>query len=74
MDSNDSLIFKKGVDRSQKNFIPKMDVNREKLENILPKNLLRDVLPIPDVPEVEIVRHYVKLSTINYGIDSGIYP
>ena len=74
MDNNDSLIFEKGVDRAQKNFIPKMDVNGEKLEDILPKNLLRDVLPIPDVPEVEIVRHYVKLSTINYGVDSGIYP
>ncbi|GAI87492.1 unnamed protein product [marine sediment metagenome] len=74
MDNNDSLIFEKGVDRAQKNFIPKMDVDGEKLEDILPKNLLRDVLPIPDVPEVEIVRHYVKLSTINYGVDSGIYP
>lgn len=74
MDSNDSLIFEKGVDLAQKNFIPKMDVNGEKLEDILPKNLLRDVLPIPDVPEVEIVRHYVKLSTITYGVDSGIYP
>ncbi len=74
MDINDSLIFEKGVDRAQKNFIPKMDVKTEKLEDILPKNLLRDVLPIPDVPEVEIVRHYVKLSTINYGVDSGIYP
>ncbi len=74
MDNNDSLIFEKGVDRAQKNFIPKMDVNGEKLEDILPKNLLRDVLPIPDVPEVEIVRHYVKLSTLNYGVDSGIYP
>ncbi len=74
MDNNDSLIFEKGVDRAQKNFIPKMDVDGEKLEDILPKNLLRDVLPIPDVPEMEIVRHYVKLSTINYGVDSGIYP
>jgi len=74
MDKNDSLIFEKGVDRAQKNFIPKMDVNVEKLEDILPKNLLRDVLPIPDVPEVDIVRHYIKLSTLNYGVDSGIYP
>ena len=74
MDNNDSLIIEKGVDRAQKNFIPKMDVKGEKLEDILPKNLLRDVLPIPDVPEVEIVRHYVKLSTLNYGVDSGIYP
>ncbi len=74
MDKTDSLIFEKGVDRAQKNFIPKMDVIGKKLEDILPKNLIRDELPIPDVPEVEIVRHYIKLSTINYGVDSGIYP
>ncbi|MBN2151352.1 MAG: aminomethyl-transferring glycine dehydrogenase subunit GcvPB [Candidatus Lokiarchaeota archaeon] len=43
----------------------------------IPAELLRgdqDGLDIPDVPEVEIVRHYVELSRKNYGIDNGIYP
>jgi glycine dehydrogenase subunit 2 len=43
----------------------------------IPGELLRgkeDVLDIPDVPEVEIVRHYTGLSRKNYGIDNGIYP
>lgn len=43
----------------------------------IPGEFLRgkeDALDIPDVPEVEIVRHYIDLSRKNYGIDNGIYP
>lgn len=43
----------------------------------IPQDLLRgtgDPLDIPDVPEIEIVRHYTRLSRNNYGIDNGIYP
>jgi len=74
MNLNDSLIFEKGNKNPQINFIPKMDIDFDELENIIPKNLIRDEIQIPDIPEVEIVRHYVKLSKINYGLDSGIYP
>jgi len=74
MDVNDLLIFNKGNELAQQNFVPKLDIEPEKIEEILPKNLIRDELRIPDISEVEIVRHYVKLSKINYGVDSGIYP
>ena len=74
MDENDSLIFEKGNERAQNNFIPKLDIECNKLEEFLPSNLIRDEIQIPDIPEVEIVRHFVKLSKINYGVDSGIYP
>ncbi len=74
MDANKFLIFNKGNELVQQNFIPKLDIKSEKIEEILPKNLIRDELRIPDVSEVEIVRHYIKLSKINYGVDSGIYP
>ncbi|MHA1471927.1 MAG: aminomethyl-transferring glycine dehydrogenase subunit GcvPB [Promethearchaeota archaeon] len=74
MDVNDLLIFNKGNNLAQQNFVPKLDIEPEKIEEILPKNLIRDELRIPDISEVEIVRHYVKLSKINYGVDSGIYP
>ena len=74
MDANEHLIFNKGNELVQQNFIPKLDIKSENIEKILPKNLIRDELRIPDVSEVEIVRHYIKLSKINYGVDSGIYP
>ena len=37
-------------------------------------NLIRENLPIPDLSELTVVRHYTNLSRINYGIDSGFYP
>ena len=29
---------------------------------------------LPEVAEVDIVRHYTELSTLNYGVDTGVYP
>jgi glycine dehydrogenase subunit 2 len=40
----------------------------------IPKDLLREELELPEVSEVELVRHYTRLSQMNYGVDSGIYP
>ncbi|MGC8779289.1 MAG: aminomethyl-transferring glycine dehydrogenase subunit GcvPB [Anaerolineae bacterium] len=40
----------------------------------LPEECLRDDLPLPEVAEVDLVRHYVHLSQMNYGIDTGFYP
>ncbi len=74
MDKKDSLIFEKGNKKAQINFVPKMDVESDEIENIIPKNLIRDEIQIPDIPEVEIVRHYINLSKINYCVDTGIYP
>jgi glycine dehydrogenase subunit 2 len=36
--------------------------------------LLRDDLPLPELSEVDIVRHFTRLSKLNYCIDEGIYP
>ncbi|MFX1573030.1 MAG: aminomethyl-transferring glycine dehydrogenase subunit GcvPB [Promethearchaeota archaeon] len=69
-----SSIFEKGNESEHSNFIPHMDVKTVKLEEIIPKTLQRKEIPIPNVPEVEIVRHFIKLSQKNYGIDTGIYP
>lgn len=56
------LIFSKGIDRPCNAFLPEMDVDAEDIEKIIDKSFLRDGLDIPNVPEVEIVRHYVNLS------------
>ncbi|MFX1599045.1 MAG: aminomethyl-transferring glycine dehydrogenase subunit GcvPB [Promethearchaeota archaeon] len=74
MDSKVQLIFEKGNQIDQQNFVPKMDIDGVDLNKILPKNLLREDLPIPNIPEIEIVRHFINLSKKNYGVDTGIYP
>jgi glycine dehydrogenase subunit 2 len=49
---------------------PDPDVPRVKL----PENLLRKDLPLPELAEVDVVRHYVNLSKFNYSVDGGFYP
>jgi glycine dehydrogenase subunit 2 len=40
----------------------------------LPLDLLRSDLPLPELAEVDVIRHYVRLSKFNYGVDDGFYP
>jgi len=46
----------------------------EYIEVDVPDNLRRKDFPIPNIPEYEIVRHYTRLSQMNYGVDINIYP
>lgn len=47
---------------------------QEELPELSFVNLKKDQLPLPEVSEIDVVRHYTKLSTLNYGVDSGFYP
>jgi len=40
----------------------------------LPPRLRRELLDLPNLPEPEVVRHFTRLSQMNFGIDSGFYP
>ena len=41
----------------------------------LPAELLRDrTAPLPEVSELEVVRHYTRLSQLNFSIDTNSYP
>lgn len=40
----------------------------------IPEKLKRKTLNLPEVSEIDIVRHFIKLSQKNYGVDSGFYP
>jgi glycine dehydrogenase subunit 2 len=41
----------------------------------IPSELLRQIPPrLPELSETEVVRHYIRLSQENYGVDLGIYP
>ena len=40
----------------------------------LPETLLRKDLPLPELAEVDVVRHYIALSKYNYSVDGGFYP
>ncbi len=54
--------------------LPSLDVEDVPLEEIFPDSHLRERLHMIEVSEVEVVRHFSNLSSLNYHIDKGIYP
>jgi glycine dehydrogenase subunit 2 len=40
----------------------------------LPEEFLRKDLPLPELSELEVIRHFTKLSQLNHGVDTGFYP
>ncbi|RLG56776.1 MAG: aminomethyl-transferring glycine dehydrogenase subunit GcvPB, partial [Hadesarchaea archaeon] len=40
----------------------------------IPDELIRDSLELPELSEPEVVRHYTRLSQMNYGVDLVFYP
>ncbi len=49
---------------------PAVDVPKSEL----PAGLVREELPLPEISEVDVVRHFTRLSQLNYAIDLGMYP
>jgi glycine cleavage system P protein (glycine dehydrogenase) subunit 2 len=40
----------------------------------LPEGFVRDGLPLPELSEVDVVRHFTHLSTMNFSVDTVFYP
>jgi glycine dehydrogenase subunit 2 len=75
VDSRDQLIFEKSHEGCQGYSLPARDVPSAAVEQSVPSGLLRADIPgFPEVSENNLVRHYTRLSTWNYGVDSGMYP
>ena len=72
---NEQLLFEIGSPGRRAYDLPPLDTPSRPLEEIVPRELLRDrVEGMPELSEVEVVRHFTRLSTWNYHIDLGLYP
>ncbi len=76
---NEPVIFQLGRKGRKGHIVPKVEEEiRQTIGNALadlPKEMLRQTLPeLPELSEVEVVRHYMRLSQMNYGVDLGFYP
>ena len=55
--------------------LPELDIPAGELSDYLDQSLIREKpAGLPEVSEVDVVRHFTSLSQMNYGVDSGIYP
>jgi glycine dehydrogenase subunit 2 len=55
--------------------LPELGVPEAPLDELLPEPLRRTApARLPEISEVDLLRHYTGLSTLNYGVDSGSYP
>ncbi len=54
--------------------VPELDVQEKHLADLIPEKYLRKDNPLPELSEVEVIRHFVSLSSLNYHLDKGIYP
>jgi len=72
---DEPLIFEQGG-RGRKGYsLPRWDVEEVKAQKLIPSHLLRKELEgFPQLSEVDVVRHFTRLSQWNYGVDSGLYP
>ena len=64
------LIYELSVPGREGTKPPKLDVPPSEL----PTELLREDLPLPEVSEIDVTRHFLRLSQLNYAIDKGMYP
>ena len=54
--------------------IPAHDVPAVNIEAAIGGKYLRDELDLPEVAEIDLIRHYTNLSRRNFGVDLGFYP
>jgi glycine dehydrogenase subunit 2 len=69
------LIFEVSSPGRKAYSLPPLEVPDKPVESMLPKNELRTVEPeLPEVAEVDLIRHFTRLSQLNHGVDIGFYP
>ena len=67
---NEPLLWEKGKKGRSGFSLPRRDVELSPLE----PSLVGSGPDLPDLSELEVVRHYTRLSQWNFGVDTGRYP
>jgi glycine dehydrogenase subunit 2 len=72
---NDGLIFERSSPGKKGYQLPALDVPEvDPAELLGAENVRATIEDFPEVSEVEVLRHFTRLSTWNYAIDLGMYP
>jgi len=68
------LIFELSKPGRSATDVSASDVPVLNIDEVIGKKYLRDDLDLPEVAEIDLVRHYTNLSRRNFGVDLGFYP
>ena len=72
---NEPLIFERSSPGKTGHQLPELDVPVVDPQAVLGEaNVRTEIQHFPEVSEVDVIRHYTRLSTWNYAIDLGLYP
>src|SRR5262245_48571869 len=71
---NEGLIFEKSSPGKRAYKLPPLDVPAADVRALLGDAARADLGNMPEVSEIEIIRHFTRISTWNYGVDTGLYP
>ena len=68
-------VFEKSVKGRKGYSLSSKDIDDKSLSDFLSDDLLRDEKPhLPELSELDVMRHYTRLSQKNYSIDTNFYP
>src|ERR1700730_1217448 len=71
----EKLIYEKSEHGRRAVLVPRTDVPEVAVGDMIPSPYIRKKPPaLPEVSELEAVRHFVNLSYLNHCIDKGFYP
>jgi glycine dehydrogenase subunit 2 len=71
---NEALLFEKSAPGKRAYKMPPLDVPAVDAQALLGSAVRKDCAELPELSEIEIIRHFTRLSTWNYAIDLGMYP
>jgi glycine dehydrogenase subunit 2 len=68
------LIFEQSVPGRRASALPPLEVPEVALADLLPAGAVREDLPLPEVSELDLLRHYTRLSQRNFCVNTAFYP
>ena len=69
------LLFDLSVPGRRGNRLPASDVPQQPLDELLPESARSEsMLPLPELAEPDVIRHFTNLSTQNMSVDTHFYP
>ncbi len=69
------IVFEMGSPGRKAYSLPSLDVPEVEIETLLPPGEIREAIDeLPELTELDVVRHYTRLSQWNFSIDTNFYP